>query len=289
MTLRVKIAGGRLVAAPGISDVYSALLVQHLGFDAAYLGGNALGLALGKGQPFVDARDVVDAVSRITAAVDIPLIVDAATGFGDAAHTHRVVRDLEAAGAAALHIDDQVFPKRAHYHRGVAQLAPAKEVAGKLDHAVRARRTNSCMIIARSDVLRIGKSLDTHLDRLRMYAECGIDGLLVLGSSLSDAALLAREFPNLPLFWTATLAGDLPTLSDLAASPYAVALYPFHGVCAMTDALMDVWGSLKNTERPGNMRRGAKELVDMGLRLVDMPLSWEIEEQTLGPFPKKQH
>ncbi len=284
MNLRDRIGDDSILLAPGVADPFAALLVQHLGFEAAYLGGNALGLALGKGQPFVDRREVVEAVGRITGAVDIPLIVDAATGFGDPAHAFVAVREIESAGAAAVHIDDQIFPKRAHYHRGVTQLADPDEVAARLDQAVQARRSSDCMIIARSDVLRVDKPLEQHLPRLRKYADIGIDGLLVLGSTIEDARLLRREFPRLTLLWTATLAGSSADRAELEASDFGVALYPFHGVGAVTAALRDVWTTLKETGRPGAFSHPPKELVEFGLDLVGMNRAWDIEERTLGPF-----
>jgi methylisocitrate lyase len=284
--LREKLKPGSVLTAPGVCDAFTALLVQHLGFDAAYLGGNALGVSLGRGQPFLEGRDVVEAVSRISSLVEIPVIVDAGTGFGDASHVSKTVRAIEVAGASALHIDDQIFPKRAHYHRGVTQLAPVDVVVHRLEEAVRARR-GKCMIVARSDALRVDGRIETHMDRLKAYIDCGVDGLMVLGSDLANAATIADAFPTVPLFWTATLGGRMPVTSELAASPYVAALYPFHGLGAMTQALLDVWGELKRTGVPGALKGSPHDLVDLALDLVDMPASWEIEERTLGPFPKR--
>lgn len=281
MSLRELLAGADLLVAPGVSSAYAAQLTSHLGFKAVYLGGNALGLELGKGQPFLEARDVVEAAARIRAAAGVPIVADAGAGFGDAIHVRRAVRDLEAAGVAALHIDDQVHPKRAHYHRGRTQLAPVDVVAGKLLEAVKARRSDDLMIVARTDALRATQSLDATLVRLRAYAESGVDGLLLLGGGLDEVAVLKAEFPDLAHFWIATLHGPLPSVEELATAGYDVALYPFHGVGAMTEALLEVWSELARSGRPGKTRRAPKELIDLSLELVDIPAAWEIEERTV--------
>jgi len=289
MSLRTQLAAGPLVVAPGVWDAFSALMVQHLGFSAVYLGGNALGLSLGKAQPFLGAREVAEAVARIAASAELPIIADAATGFGDAAHVRHAVRDIEAAGAAALHFDDQVFPKRAHYFRGTTQLSGADDVARRLDQAVRSRRSDETLIIARSDVLRVENDIDRHIDRLRLYAETGVDGLMVLGCSPKDAQLLAREFPKLQLFWTATLAGDMPSTADLEGSAVDCALYPFHGFGMITSAMHDVWQKLRDDGRPGTLPGSAKEMVDLAQGLVGIEDDLEIEKRTLGLKPAAGH
>ena len=109
---------GDCLVAPGVYDPFSARIVEKLGFEALYLGGNALGLCLGVGQPFVTLTETVTAIQEIRRVSGLPVIVDADAGFGDAAHACLSMRSLKAAGAAAIHIDDQIFPKRAHYHRG---------------------------------------------------------------------------------------------------------------------------------------------------------------------------
>jgi methylisocitrate lyase len=133
-----RLLDGPIVAAPGVFDPYSARIVEGLGFGAVYLGGNALGLHLGVGQPFVTLTETTDAVQKVRRVVDIPVIVDAGAGFGDAAHAELAMRAFVNAGAAAIHIDDQVYPKRAHYHRGQGRLADTGVVREKL-HAMAPR------------------------------------------------------------------------------------------------------------------------------------------------------
>ena len=128
--LRRLMAAGGTLAAPGASDPFTARIIERAGFQAVYLGGNALGLSLAKGQPFVTLTETVDAAARIARVIEAPLIVDAGAGFGEPAHVHRAVIELESAGVAALHIDDQPYPKQARYHRGAGGLVGAAALDG---------------------------------------------------------------------------------------------------------------------------------------------------------------
>ena len=130
--LRRLIGRGEILAAPGASDPFTARIIERAGFDAVYLGGNALGLSLAKGQPLITLTETADAAAKIARAVEAPVIVDAGAGFGDPAHVHRTVREIESTGAAALHIDDQPYPKRPSYHRGDGGLAPLEVAVARL-------------------------------------------------------------------------------------------------------------------------------------------------------------
>ena len=130
--LRAMLAQGRMVAAPGACDPFTARLIERAGFEAVYLGGNAMGLSLAKGQPLITLTETVDYAAKIVRTTDLPLIVDAGAGFGAAAHVHRTVLEIELTGAAGLHIDDQPYPKRPSYHRGDGGLAPIGRGGGEV-------------------------------------------------------------------------------------------------------------------------------------------------------------
>lgn len=153
-------AQGGCIAVPGAADPLSARIIERAGFEALYLGGNALGLAQAKGQPFVTLTDTVDAVARIARAVDSALIVDAGAGFGGVSHVAAAVVEIESAGAGAIHIDDQPYPKSPNYHRGRGELAPVDLAVARIKAAKAARRSHDTLLIARTDALRVTKSLD---------------------------------------------------------------------------------------------------------------------------------
>ena len=177
--LRALIREGRTLAAPGAMDPFTARLIERAGFSAVYLGGNALGLSLAKGQPLITLTETVQAAAAIVRTTDLPLIVDAGAGFGSPAHVHRTVREIESTGAAGLHIDDQPYPKRPGYHRGDGGLASTEEMAARLKVAVQARRDRDFLLVGRTDVWRVTGSMAQVIERGRAYAATGIDALKI--------------------------------------------------------------------------------------------------------------
>jgi methylisocitrate lyase len=191
--LRRLIARPGLIVAPVCFDPLSARLVEETGFECAALGGYALGSHLAASEPLLTMTEVVEAARRLAAAISIPLIVDAGAGYGDPLHTMRTVRELERAGAAALHVEDQVFPKRAHYHRDYREhTIPADEMVTKLRYACQARRDPDFVIIARTDTMRTD-GYDEGVRRARLYAEAGADMVMLFPNSAEEAARAPRD------------------------------------------------------------------------------------------------
>jgi 2-methylisocitrate lyase-like PEP mutase family enzyme len=279
--LRASLKNDALVVAPGVHDPLTARIIESLGFPAAYLGGNALGLQLCVGQPFVTLTETSHATAAISRAVDVPLIVDAGAGFGDAAHTARAWRELEQAGAAAIHIDDQVYPKRAHYHRGRGRLADTRIVAGKLGAAVAARRDHDVTLIARTDAWRVTKSLDETITRGRSFADVGVDALLVLDLGPDDASRVRQALPDLPLVWIGGIAEPVPDRAALEAAGFTILLYPFNTVAALIEAVTAAWKSYCDSGRPARPAVPTPETLQTALRLVEMEKYWNIEQRTV--------
>jgi methylisocitrate lyase len=280
--LRIRLAARGLLAAPGAYDALSARIVERSGFEAVYLGGNALGLGLGKGQPFVTLTETAEVATRIARTVEIPLIVDAGAGFGGPAHVHLAVRELEAAGAAALHIDDQPYPKEPGYHRGEGRLAPAEDVATRLRVAAAARRSAETLVIARTDALRVARSLDETIARARAYAAAGADALMVLDLGCEQASTIKATVPHLPLVWIGGVAAPVPTLDELGAAGFSLALYPFSAVAAVSAALADLWRELKSDgvirQSPELLARARRET----LEIVRMQEAFDVEAAVGG-------
>lgn len=281
LVLRGRLAGRNLLVAPGICDVFTARLVQGLDFEALYLGGNAIGLALGMGQPFVTLTDTVELASRICRDVDLPVIVDAGAGFGDAAHTYRAVRNLAFAGVAALHIDDQIYPKRAHYHRGKVRLTTSDVMGGKLAAAREAREGDGPMIFARTDALRATGSIEAVIERGERYAAAGAEALVVLDLLPAQAAAVRAALPDLPLIYLGGIHEPVPSVEELAEEGFAAALYPFNTMAGIVAGVTATWKPLRTTGRPGKPFDGdTKDAVRQALQWIDMPRYWEIESRT---------
>jgi len=272
-----------IVAAPGAMNALTARIIESQGFSAVYLGGNAMGLHLGVGQPFVTLTETVECARQILGAIKLPLIVDAGAGFGNAAHAHRAAREIERAGAAALHIDDQPYPKRAHYHLGKGGLAPVAETAAKLKAAIAARRDPDFKIFVRTDALRVTGSLEKTIERCRAYAAAGVDGLVILDLSPEQLTAIRRKLPKLPVAWFVSPAMVPPPLATMEAAGFKLALYPFNTIAAVVDAVTTVWSTLRKT---GEIPQSGKRLAELRgsvQELIGMQTAWEIEGASKPP------
>ena len=197
MTTRFRelVARPGMIVAPACFDPLTARIAAATGFECIALGGYTLGAASAISEPLMTMTEVVDAARRITSCVNVPLIVDAATGFGEPLHVMRAVREFEAAGVAAIHIEDQIFPKRAHYHRDYREhTVSAEEMIDKVRFACQARRDPDFAIIARTDTMRT-EGYEEGIRRARLYAEAGADLVMLFPNTAEEAARAPRECP----------------------------------------------------------------------------------------------
>jgi 2,3-dimethylmalate lyase len=209
--LRALLAGPEPVVAPGAYDALSARLVEQAGFPAVYMTGFGASASL-LGRPDVGLlsfAEMVDHARRLAQAVGVPVIADADDGYGNPLNVMRTVREYEAAGVAALHIEDQVAPKRCGHMAG-KDVIDAAEMVEKVHAAVEARRET--LIIARTDA-RAVEGLDAALERARRYREAGADVLFVEAPESEDEiTAVAEAFPDTPLLFNAVDGGRTPPL-----------------------------------------------------------------------------
>jgi 2-methylisocitrate lyase-like PEP mutase family enzyme len=280
--LRSLMAGGDFIAAPGAYDAFSARIIENVGFPAVYLGGNAIGLHLGVGQPFVTLTETVQCIRNTLASIYSPLIVDAGAGFGEPAHVWRAVREIERAGAAALHIDDQPYPKRAGYHAGRGQLASADDAAAKLKVACEARHDPDFMIIARTDALRVTKSLEEAAKRCHAYKAAGAEAIMVLDLAPEQVAPLKAMIPDIPLIWFVSPATQPPPTAVLREAGFRMAFYPFNTIAAVADAVTHLWTSLRDEGRLDQDPARVATLRNSVQDLIGMKTYWDIESRDSG-------
>ena len=179
LPLKSRVARGGIVVAPGVYDALTASLAASAGFEALYLSGAAIAYTK-LGRPdigLVSMTEVADALAHVCERVETPVIVDADTGYGNALNVQRTVRLLERAGAAAIQLEDQTFPKRCG-HLADKGVMPVREMVGKIRAAVDARRRDETIIIARTDAVAV-EGFDAAIERARAYAEAGADILFV--------------------------------------------------------------------------------------------------------------
>jgi 2-methylisocitrate lyase-like PEP mutase family enzyme len=192
--LRQLIAEG-VVVAPGVYDGLSARLAARAGFSAVYATGG--GIARSMGYPdlgLLSPREIVERLANIVEQVDVPVIADADTGYGNALNVRRVVREFERAGVAAFHLEDQTFPKRCGHYDDKA-VVPAAEMAQKLRAAREALSDPDLMVIARTDALAV-EGLDAAIERAHAYQAAGADVIFVEAPTTdAQIAEIARRVP----------------------------------------------------------------------------------------------
>ncbi|WP_432061071.1 methylisocitrate lyase [Streptomyces sp. S1] len=224
---REALASGRLLRMPGAVNPYSARLIQDAGFDAVYLSGAVLAADLGLPDIGLTTSAEVAARAQQTARVtDLPVLVDADTGFGEPLNAARTVQLFEDAGLAGLHLEDQVNPKRCGHLDGKT-LAPREEMVRRVRAAADARRDPDFLLMARTDARSV-EGLGAAIDRAKAYIDAGADA--VFPEALADEAEFEafRKAVDVPLLANMTEFGKSPLLSTrtLEELGYNIALYP---------------------------------------------------------------
>jgi carboxyvinyl-carboxyphosphonate phosphorylmutase len=254
--LRELLAAPGPVLAPGAYDALSARLVEQAGFDVVYMTGFGTTAAL-LGRPDVgllSGSEMVANAARLVAAVDLPVIADADTGYGNAINVVHTVRAFEQAGVAGIHLEDQVMPKKCGHMSGKAVIS-AEEMVGKLRAAVAARGDPDFVIIARTDSAAT-HGLDEALHRAQAYAHAGADLLFVEApTSTEDMTRLATELRGLaPLVFNWAEGGRTPplTLEHITELGFAVVLFPIGTLLAATAAIRDLLARLRADGTPAS-------------------------------------
>lgn len=169
-----------IIIAPGCYDPLSSLLCEKIGYKANYLGGWSVGAHLGITEPLTTLTEMVDVSRRITHVSNLPLIVDAGSAFGHLPMVHRTVNSFEQAGVSAIQLEDQVVPKRLHYHKGVHEIIEVDEMIGKLERGIETRQHNEFLIIARTDAGRNKEEpFENAIRRANIYGSTGADLVMV--------------------------------------------------------------------------------------------------------------
>jgi len=252
-SLRRLLDSGEMVLAPGCYDALGARLVEEAGFAAAYMTG--FGSAASRlGRPDVGLMtlpEMADNARQIAGAVDIPVIADADTGYGNPINVIRTVHEYEAAGVAAIHIEDQVMPKKCGHMEG-KQLIPIGEMVAKVAAAVAARRSPEFLIIARTDA-RAVEGLEGALERARRYREAGADALFVEApQSTAEIETIAGAFADVPLLFNYAEGGKTPPVTNqfLRELGFSLVIFPISTLLAATAAMRSVLNEIRAKGSP---------------------------------------
>src|SRR5271170_2654607 len=244
---RAALAEEKPLQIVGVINAYSALLAEKSGFRALYLSGAGVANA-SYGLPDLGVTslpDVLEDVRRITGACQLPLLVDADTGWGSAMGIQRTVREMTRAGAAGLHLEDQVADKRCG-HRPGKELVSSQEMCDRIEAAADAKAGSPFIIMARTDAAA-GDGLEAAIERAAAYAEAGADMIFAeaLGT-LQEYSAFCRAV-RVPVLANITEFGKTPlfTIAELAASGVSMALYPLSAFRAMSAAALEVYGAIR--------------------------------------------
>jgi 2-methylisocitrate lyase-like PEP mutase family enzyme len=218
----------KLLVAPGCFDGLSARLVEEAGFEAAYLSGGALARSMGIPDiGLVTMTEVIDRAAQVVAVMNIPVIADADTGYGNAINLVRTIGEYERSGVTAIHIEDQITPKRCGHLEG-KEVIPLAEMEKKLEAALASRKDPDFCIIARTDA-RAVHGLDDAINRARAFAKLGVDAVFVEApQSEAELAAIPRALPGVPLLVNVFKGGKTPMLpvDRLQQMGYRIAIYP---------------------------------------------------------------
>ena len=248
-TLKTLLERPQPLLAPGVYDALSALVAQQAGFEALYLSGASIAYTrLARSDVgLTTATEVAQTLAHVTDRVELPVIVDGDTGFGNALNVQRTVRDFERAGAAMIQLEDQGFPKRCGHLEGKSVVS-TQEMCGKLRAALDARESDQTLILARTDALAV-EGLPAALDRAERYLECGVDALFIEALRSPDhmREACARFARRIPLLANMVEGGKTPVLSadELGALGFRIVIFPGGTARAVAHTLQRYYGTLK--------------------------------------------
>jgi methylisocitrate lyase len=274
------------VYMPVAYDALGGRLVESLGFDAVYTGGFVTGGSRCTSEPLLTMDEQARVAADVAAAVSIPLVVDGGAGFGEPLHTMRTVREFIRAGIAGTHIEDQLYPKRAHYHKYVAHAIPRNEFVDKIKFACRQRDKSDpdFVIIARTDTCRF-EGLKEAVTRVNMAADAGADMGLIFPRNDDEMKKAPRQ-SKIPLVYVISRGNrdqrPLPTAAQLADMGYKAAIDALTYLLASFHFAKLAYAEIKRSGTYTGMTQeqciAARQEIET---LVGLDEFYEVEEQTV--------
>ncbi len=246
-TLRARLSAKPIVVAPGVYDAFTALVATQAGFQSLYVSGAAIAYTK-LGRPdigLVSMSEVAETIALIRDRIDAHLIVDADTGYGNALNVVRTMRTFERAGASAIQLEDQDFPKRCGHLDGKG-LIPADEMVGKIKAALDTRASRDTLVIARTDAVAV-EGFDRAIERASLYKEAGADVLFVEApKTREELGRVVTALPGIALMANMVEGGKTPPLpaAELEAIGFALVIFPGGIVRALAHHAAGYYASL---------------------------------------------
>lgn len=276
--LKDLIANGSFISAPGVFDPLSARVAEQSGANALYMTGYGVSASL-LGKPdagLVSYREMVDRVRAICEVTTVPLIADGDTGFGGLANVRQAVQGYENAGASAIQIEDQEYPKRCGHTRN-RKVISTEDMVRKIELACETRQSDTFLIVARTDA-RTEHGLDEALSRADAYRSAGADVLFVESpESLDEMRMINEQLSGTPTLANMVGGGKTPMLADaeLRALGYDIAIHPVYLLGAAVTAMRE---ALKTLNATGEEASSAATLDELNT-LVDFESVWALDER----------
>lgn len=238
----------KIIVMPGVYDALSARIAERVGFDVVFQSGYSVSAGI-LGMPdygFLNAGEAVEQARKIVRAISIPLIVDVDTGYGNPLTIWRLIRDLEAAGAAGVFLEDQVWPKRCGHMSG-KQVVPTDEYIPKLKAAIEARGSKEFVIVARTDAIE-PLGIDEAIRRGKEYRKVGADAVFIEAPRTMDDLKKIGKSVNAPLVANMMEGGKTPLLSaeELRKIGFRLVVFPLSALFATTYAIRETFKALKS-------------------------------------------
>jgi 2-methylisocitrate lyase-like PEP mutase family enzyme len=281
--LRTKLLERRGLLVPGAANALAARVIEDLGFEAVYLSGAGLTNSLW-GMPdlgFISLPELAQHTAAVRQAVNLPIIVDADTGFGNAVNVWHCVRMLERAGADAIQIEDQIMPKKCG-HFANKSVIPADEMVGKIKAAVDGRTCGDFVVIARTDALSV-EGFESAIERAQRYIEAGADVTFVEAPENIDVMGNIPQRLSVPQVVNVVVGGKTPVLAqkDLSAMGFGLVLYANVALQGAIAGMQQALAHLKNDGRIDETNVQVASFAERQ-RLVKKPLFDELESKYVG-------
>jgi len=282
-SIRALLRGPLPVTAPLVLNPLMARMVEAAGFSAGYLGGGSTGYQKVALEANLNLTEMCQAALDIGAVSSLPLILDGACGYGDPMHMHRTIGMTEAAGFAAIEIEDQLVPKRAHHHIGIEHMIPMELMAAKVEAAVAARRNPDLLIVARTNAVR-ASNMDDALRRGEAYRKAGADVLLLsMARTPAQLRLIGERLggPLMHLTGRDGLAGLGMTLADLGGLGYKIVADPVTPLLAAFAAWKSTYAALAQGFGAGAKMHEWEPLEKEMLRVIELEKLLAVERATV--------
>lgn len=276
--LRERLAADEILVAPGVHDGLTAKIIEQEGFEALYMTGYGTSASM-LGKPDVGLLTLTEMAaraSRLADCVDIPLIADADTGYGNAVNVVRTVREYEKAGVACIQLEDQVAPKKCGHMTG-REIISTEEMTGKIKAACDSRQDDNLMIMARTDA-RTTCGIEEAIERGRAYEEAGADIIFIESPESKEEMKKITSAFSVPVLANMVEHGRTPFLNtaELQNIGYDLVIFPVSATYAMAKAVQEVMRALKTTGSTESMKDLMLDFQDFN-QLIGLPVIRSME------------